>query len=342
MEYRTISSLVRTVQKSQPSLYRNTRSFGTFARPSIVTTINTTGRPSTISRIFTPSSSPTVQFIRTMSTSKSHSHLRYHDKTVIVTGGSRGIGEGIIRVFHREGANVVLCGLGKHGALGKKVEHELNKKRANSAVYLDCDLTVSTDMDKVVATAIEKFGRLDCVVNNAGWHPHAKPIDEFTLDDAKYLFNLNLLSAWYMCKLSVPHLRKTKGNIINISSLSGYFGQAGSSTYCATKGGLTAMAKSIAIDEAAHDVRANTVSPGNVWTPLWEEHVQGPTADQDIQNGRDCQLLGRMGTLEEVGEVCLHLATSQYTTGHDYLLTGGAELGYARKTRKGSGTSIFG
>jgi NAD(P)-dependent dehydrogenase (short-subunit alcohol dehydrogenase family) len=137
-------------------------------------------------------------------------------------------------------------------------------------------------------------------------------------------------------QISVPHLRKTRGNIINVSSLSGYFGQFGSSTYCATKGGLTGMTKSIAIDEAAHDVRANTVSPGNVWTPLWEEHVQGPTADADIQGGKDAQLLGRMGTIHEVGEVCLHLATAEYTTGHEYLMTGGAELGYARKTRKGA------
>jgi NAD(P)-dependent dehydrogenase (short-subunit alcohol dehydrogenase family) len=143
-------------------------------------------------------------------------------------------------------------------------------------------------------------------------------------------------------QLTVPHLRKTAGNIINISSLSGYFGQAGSSTYCATKGGLVAMTKSIAIDEAAHDVRANAVSPGNVWTPLWEEHVQGPTAEADIAGGRDCQLLGRYGTLIEVGEVCLHLATAGFTTGHEYLMTGGAELGYSRKTRKGDGTAKFG
>ncbi len=178
-------------------------------------------------------------------------------------------------------------------------------------------------------------------MNNAGWHPHAKPIDEFTLDDARHLINLNLLSAWYMSKLSVPQLRKTKGNIINISSLSGYFGQAGSSTYCATKAGMVGMTKSIAIDEAAHDVRANAISPGNVWTPLWEEHVQGPTAAKDIQDGNDAQLLGRMGTILEVGEVCLHLATAEYTTGHEYLMTGGAELGYSRKTKKGGG-GLFG
>lgn len=135
-------------------------------------------------------------------------------------------------------------------------------------------------------------------------------------------------------QLSVPHLRKTAGNIINISSLSGYFGQAGSSVYCATKAGLVGLAKSIAIDEARHDVRANTVSPGNVWTPLWEEHVKGPTAEKEIAAGRDCQLLGRMGEIEEIGEVCVHLATAKYTTGIEYLCTGGAELGYARKTRK--------
>ena len=150
-------------------------------------------------------------------------------------------------------------------------------------------------------------------------------------DDFRALLEVNLLSHFVMTKAALPLLRQARGSIVNVSSLSAVFGQAGSATYCATKGAITAMTKGLAIDEARHGVRANSISPGNVWTPLWAEHVAGPNAAALVRAADEFQLLGRMGTIHECGEAALHLATATYTTGHDYVLSGGAELAYSSK-----------
>jgi NAD(P)-dependent dehydrogenase (short-subunit alcohol dehydrogenase family) len=114
-------------------------------------------------------------------------------------------------------------------------------------------------------------------------------------------------------------------------------GQLHATTYVATKGGITAFTKALAVDEAAHGVRVNSVSPGNVYTPLWQEAIDAaPDPHAARAAGDAAQLLGRMGTVEEAGRLCLYLAAeATFTTGVDHLLSGGAELGYGRKTRRG-------
>jgi NAD(P)-dependent dehydrogenase (short-subunit alcohol dehydrogenase family) len=113
-------------------------------------------------------------------------------------------------------------------------------------------------------------------------------------------------------------------------------GQLHATTYVATKGAVIALTKALAIDEAAHDVRVNSVSPGNIYTPLWQEAIDAsPDPERTRADGEAAQLLGRMGTVEEAGRLCLFLAAeATFTTGVDHLLTGGAELAYGRKTRK--------
>eukprot|EP01126_Amoeba_proteus_P029024 TRINITY_DN2859_c0_g2_i2.p1 TRINITY_DN2859_c0_g2~~TRINITY_DN2859_c0_g2_i2.p1 ORF type:complete len:171 (-),score=28.51 TRINITY_DN2859_c0_g2_i2:163-675(-) len=151
----------------------------------------------------------------------------------------------------------------------------------------------------------------------------------------KNLMNLNFISYFALCKFCLPHLRKVQGNIINMSSLVGIFGQPGATTYVATKGAITAFTKALAVDEAEHGVRVNSVSPGNIWTPLWAENA---AAERDpeaaIRAGSEAQLLGRMGTIEESGRLCLFIAAdATFQTGVDFILSGGAELSYGKKTR---------
>ena len=128
-----------------------------------------------------------------------------------------------------------------------------------------------------------------------------------------------------------------KGNIINMSSLVGVMGQEGASTYVATKGAITAFTKALAVDEAAHDVRVNAVSPGNIYTPLWQEAIDTSSDPSRTRaDGEAAQLVGRMGTTLEAGRLCLFLAAeATFTTGVDHILSGGAELAYGRKSRKG-------
>jgi NAD(P)-dependent dehydrogenase (short-subunit alcohol dehydrogenase family) len=259
--------------------------------------------------------------------------MRYAEKVVLVTGGSQGIGEGCVRVFAEAGATVVLCA--RRAVEGKALAAEVSARGPGSAHFIRCDVSREDDVRALVRETVSRFGRLDCLVNNAGWHPPHKPIDDFTSQEFRDLLELNLVSMFVACQEALPHLRRTRGNIINMSSLVGSMGQIHATTYVATKGAITAFTKALAVDEAAHGVRVNAISPGNVWTPLWKQAVDA-SADpvKTRSDGDAAQLLGRMGTLEEAGRLCLFLAAeATFTTGVDHILSGGAELGYGRKSR---------
>jgi NAD(P)-dependent dehydrogenase (short-subunit alcohol dehydrogenase family) len=254
--------------------------------------------------------------------------MTFQDKVVLVTGASKGIGEGCVRVFADAGAKVVFCARGEKA--GKALAKEVG------ATFLPCDVSRVDQVTGVVDETVKRHGRLDCLINNAGWHPPHKAIDDFTAQEFRDLLELNLVSLFVACQRALPHLRKTKGSIINMSSLVGQMGQLHATTYVATKGAITAFTKALAVDEAVHDVRVNSVSPGNIWTPLWQEAVdQAPDPKKCKADGEAAQLLGRMGTIEEAGKLCLFLAAeATFTTGVDHVLSGGAELSYGRKSRK--------
>jgi NAD(P)-dependent dehydrogenase (short-subunit alcohol dehydrogenase family) len=260
--------------------------------------------------------------------------MRYKDKVTIVTGGSRGIGEGCVRVFVEAGAKVVFCSRAEEE--GRRLEAEVSAKGPGVAAFTRADVSRVEDLKRLVDFTLERFGQIDCVINNAGWHPPHKSIDDFSVEDFRALLDLNVVSVFALSKLALPHLRKTKGNIINMSSLVGVMGQVHATTYVASKGAITAFTKALAVDEAAHEVRVNAVSPGNVYTPLWQEAID--QAEDPVKcraDGDAAQLLGRMGTIEEAGKLCLFLAAeATFTTGVDHILSGGAELAYGRKARR--------
>ncbi|MCE2849974.1 MAG: SDR family oxidoreductase [Chloroflexaceae bacterium] len=224
--------------------------------------------------------------------------MRYDGKITLVTGGSKGIGEGCVRVFADAGATVVFCA--RNVQEGHALEAELNAKRPNSAWFIKCDVSNMDEIEAMIHAVVAKYGRIDCLINNAGWHPPTRTIDQFSIQDFR-----DLLEA---------------------------------TTYVATKGAITAFTKALAIDEASYDVRVNSVSPGNIYTPLWQAGIDAsadPAATRAI--GDAAQLMGRMGTIEEAGKLCLFIAAeATFTTGVDHYLSGGAELSYGHKTRKGA------
>ena len=260
--------------------------------------------------------------------------MRYADKVVIVTGGTKGIGEGCVRVFVEAGSRVVFCA--RNQDAGETLAREVNARGPGEARFIPCDVSKVEDIRGLIDETVERYGRIDCLINNAGWHPPHKPIDDFSVQEFRDLLDLNLVSIFAACKLALPHLRKTKGNIINMSSLVGVMGQLHATTYVATKGAITAFTKALALDEAAHDVRVNVVSPGNIYTPLWQEAIDASLDPVKCRaDGDAAQPLGRMGTSEEAGRLCLFIAAeATFTTGVDHIQSGGAELGYGRKTRK--------
>jgi len=260
--------------------------------------------------------------------------MRYADKVVIVTGGSKGIGEGCVRVFAEAGSKVVFCA--RNAEAGEALAREVTAKGPGEAHFVAGDVSRVDDLRRLIELTVRRFGGIDCLINNAGWHPPHRPIDDFSVEEFRALLDLNLVSIFAACKLALPHLRRTKGSIINMSSLVGSMGQIHATTYVATKGAITAFTKALAIDEAAHDVRVNSVSRGNVYTPLWQEAIDAaPDPERCRADGEAAQLLGRMGTIEEAGKLCLFLAAeATFTTGVDHILSGGAELAYGRKSRK--------
>jgi len=259
--------------------------------------------------------------------------MQYTDKVTIITGGSKGIGEGCVRVFAEVGARVVFCARG--AAEGEALAQEVNERGPGSARFVQCDVSKVEEIENLIKTTVDEFGRIDCLINNAGWHPPHQPIEEFSVQDFRALLDLNLVSIFAACKLALPYLRATQGNIINMSSLVAVMGQLHAVTYVATKGAITSFTKALAIDEAAHGVRVNSVSPGNIYTPLWQEAIDAaPDPAACRAEGEAAQLLGRMGTIEEAGKLCLFIASeATFTTGVDHILSGGAELGYGRKKR---------
>ncbi|PYS94296.1 MAG: oxidoreductase [Acidobacteria bacterium] len=262
--------------------------------------------------------------------------LRYADQVVIITGGSSGIGRGCAQEFVQAGAKVVICC--NNEAEGSAVAAELRAsalaQAAGDAVFIFCDVRKLEDVQNLIEATVARYGRIDCLINNAGWHPPHKPIDEFSVADFRDLLDLNLVSVFTACKFALPYLRQTRGNIINMSSLVAVIGQHNAPTYVATKGALTAFTKALAIDEAVHGVRVNSVSPGNIYTPLWQAAIDAaPDPLACRAEGEAAQLLGRMGCVEEVGRLCLFIAAeATFTTGVDHIISGGAELGYGRKS----------
>uniref|UniRef100_K7F5F0 Hydroxysteroid 17-beta dehydrogenase 14 n=1 Tax=Pelodiscus sinensis TaxID=13735 RepID=K7F5F0_PELSI len=156
--------------------------------------------------------------------------------------------------------------------------------------------------------------------------PPEEQIDDVTAQHFRALLDLNLVGYFLMAKSALPSLRETRGNIINISSLVGIIGQRQAVPYVATKGAVTAMTKAMAVDESRYGVRVNSISPGNIWTPMWAE-AAGQTASPGAT------LLGRMGTAEECALAAIYLAAEgTFCTGIDLLLSGGAELAYGPKS----------
>lgn len=253
--------------------------------------------------------------------------MKLKDKVAIVTGSSKGIGEGIAKVFTEEGAKVaVIC---RTEEAGTEMADRLGAKEGR-AIFIRTDVTVERDIELMIGKTVETFGKLDILVNNAGYHL-SKNVEVTSIDEWQFIQNTNLRSTFLCSKYAIPHLRKTKGSIINISSMVGLVGQPNAGAYSATKGGQIAMTKGMAIDFAPDGIRVNVICPGWIQTPLvedWFGQQDDPDASREYIYSQ--HPLGRIGTIDECGTVAAFLASDEasFVTGAAIPVDGGVTLGY--------------
>jgi NAD(P)-dependent dehydrogenase (short-subunit alcohol dehydrogenase family) len=253
--------------------------------------------------------------------------MRLKDKVAIITGSSKGIGEGCARVFAKEGAKVVITS--RHEDEGQKMANRINNE-GGIAIYIKVDVSNSKLVQNMINKTISEFGKLDILVNNAAYHI-SKNIEQTSEEEWDFIIDTNLKSVFLCSKYAMPHLRKTKGAIINMSSMVGLVGQSNAGAYSATKGGIIAMTKGMALDFAKGGIRVNCICPGWIETPLVADWF---SQQEDEEKAREyiysAHPLGRIGTIEECGKVALFLSTedSSFMTGSIITVDGAVTLGY--------------
>jgi NAD(P)-dependent dehydrogenase (short-subunit alcohol dehydrogenase family) len=243
------------------------------------------------------------------------------DKVVIVTGGGTGIGEAICRKFARDGARVVVNGL-EDDPIDDVVRAIVED--GGDALAFAGDVAEEDQARACVEAAVEQYGRLDVLVNNAGILLVAAQTDDMTPDQFDEHVRSNVRSAFLMTKYALPHLRKTKGNIISAGSEAGMKGEPGNTTYGGTKGFLHAFMAGVAVEQAKNGVRANCVVPGPIDT-AWTHEETGAVTEDIEQLLVAATPLGRRGTVEEVANVYAFLASdaASFVTGALWTVDGG-------------------
>ncbi len=198
--------------------------------------------------------------------------MKFQGKTVIITGGSKGTGLAAARLFARDGANVVIAARGEKD--GNEAV-EIIKSEGGKALFVPCDVSKAKDCENVVNKAVETFGGVDVLVNNAGIVILDTTALTTTEEDWDKTLDINLKGSFLMSKYAIPYMLKAgKGAIVNVSSIYGIVGGYGAVPYAAAKGGMVQMTRAMAIDHAQQNIRINCICPGSIDSPMmkgeWE------------------------------------------------------------------------
>jgi NAD(P)-dependent dehydrogenase (short-subunit alcohol dehydrogenase family) len=254
--------------------------------------------------------------------------LRLENQVAVVTGGARGIGAGIVRRFVEEGARVVFSDF--LNEKGKGLEEELGK----NAAFYRADATSPSDTEALMSFAVEHFGRLDCLVNNAGTGGVRGPIAEIPVEGFDQSMALLLRGPFLGIKYAVPHMQS--GTIINIASISGITAGYFLHVYTAAKFGVVGLTKSVALELAEQGIRVNAICPGKMATYIWAKVYPDMPADlfERVPEITEPWLaegvpLGRAGFPADIANAALWLASSEssFVTGQAIVVDGGLTSG---------------
>jgi 3-hydroxybutyrate dehydrogenase len=233
----------------------------------------------------------------------------------VVTGSTSGIGLGIARSLAASGSSIVLNGFGRSEDI-KATRQDISSEFGVPALYSPADMTKPETISAMMQMALDRFGRIDVLVNNAGIQ-HVAPIDQFPVEKWDAVLAINLSSAFHTTRLALAVMRKNKwGRIINIASAHGLVGSPFKSAYVAAKHGILGLTKVVALETAEDGITCNAVCPGYVYTPLVEAQIESQAKAHGIPRDeviRDVLLAQqpnkRFATVEELGALVVFLAS---------------------------------
>ena len=246
------------------------------------------------------------------------------DKVALVTGSGRGLGRACAQIFAREGARVVVVDRDREG--GEETV-ELVRHAGSEALFVQTDVSDAADVRRMVHAAVERFGGLDCAVNNAVCSIGRHPLAELDEADWERALAVNVSGVFFCMKYEIEAmLARGGGAIVNIGSGNEHSAQPGLSWYLGAKQAVYGMTKCAALDYAAKGIRVNAVGPGSMWTPLMREQVAKDPSHIDKLRG--FTPLERIAEPEEVAEAAVWLCTprASYVVGHIMVADGGAVL----------------
>lgn len=257
--------------------------------------------------------------------------MKLKDKVALITGGGSGIGEAAALLLAREGAKVAVLGRTR-----EKLEETVKRieEAGGEALAVTGDVSKHQDMERVVAEVVERWGRLDVVLANAGINGVWAPVDEIAPEEWEKTIAINLNGTFFTIRAAVPHLKERGGSIIVTSSVNGtrMFSNAGASAYSSTKAAQVALAQMLAVELAKHRIRVNVICPGAI-----ETEIEESTEKRDLEEAREPVEYpegeipltdGKPGSANQVAKLILFLASddSDHITGTPIWIDGGQSL----------------
>ncbi|ACV11051.1 short-chain dehydrogenase/reductase SDR [Halorhabdus utahensis DSM 12940] len=238
---------------------------------------------------------------------------QFEDKAVIVTGASSGLGRAIAKRFGEAGANVTNADIQPDPQTGGTPTHEAINEADNDgeAKYVETDVSSKEDVQVAVDATVSEYGSLDVMVNNAGVTKIA-PAEEMDLDDWRWVIDVNLTGVFIGSQIAGQQMLEQEdgGSIVNMASMMGEMGLQKRSPYCAAKGGVINLTRTLAVEWAPEDIYVNALAPGYIYTDITEQTQD--SADYSNEDIRRRTPVGRYGTPEEMAENILFLARDDH------------------------------
>lgn len=253
--------------------------------------------------------------------------MEFKNKVAVVTGGSKGIGESTAKAFSAQGAAVVVVDIDEE--MGNQLVETLSKN-GGKAIFVKADVSKATEVEEIPKAAVAAFGGIDILYNNAGIQHYGNVVTT-PEDEWDYVMGVNLKSIYLCSKYCIPEMIKRGGGaIVNTASVQSFACQPDVAPYTTSKAGILALTRSIAVDFAKENIRANAVCPGSIKTPMLQyaaDNLATPekTPDDLFKEWGSFHPLGRVGEAPEVAELVLFLAgpRSSFITGAAYIIDGG-------------------